>query len=110
MESAPPHVRNLGRIDDDDCWLLSLLMPLLMLLLAVDEGWRIQSLLLFVVELIGPCNSSGEGRLSNVDCCCDDDGADRCCCCCCICCCCCAAWIDCNEGNEDLVEVLSGDS
>jgi len=36
MESAPPHVRNLGRIDDD-CWLLSL-MPLLMLLLGGEEG------------------------------------------------------------------------
>ena len=49
-----------------------------------DEGT--QSLLLLldaaefvvVVEFIGPCNSSGEGRLSNVNdcdccCCCDDD-------------------------------------
>ena len=47
----------------------------------VEEGGQLLlSLLFMVVELIGPRNSSGEGKLSsNVD----DDVAAFCCCRCC---------------------------
>jgi len=88
MESAPPHVRNLGRKDDEESMLL--LAVLLILLLGCmpveEEGAGGTQSLGLAVEFIGPCNSFGEGRFNDCDCC-DGDDAAACCCCCCCCIC-----------------------